>query len=39
MEQMAQAEDYKVDQIELFLFQFGKNLKQSVASLKDSGEV
>jgi hypothetical protein len=39
MEDSAQAEGYKVNQLELVLFQFGKNLKQSVASLRESREV
>jgi thermostable 8-oxoguanine DNA glycosylase len=29
MEELAQAEGYKVDQLALFLFQFGKNLKKN----------
>jgi hypothetical protein len=29
MKKVAQAEGYKVNQLELFLFQFGKNLKKN----------
>jgi hypothetical protein len=37
--ELAKAEGFKPDQLELFLFQFGNNLKSTVVSTRSSGEV